>query len=148
MAKAFSLNFEYTPKWKGNRSRPKEDMFTVRLKDFSEQARIEEHERFYGGAKKLAALPQPDEAAPEPASEPVKEKDEMLTVFAVKKSDLSRCKKLVEENLVSISGLVIQDGDKELTISDYKLLEQYCPDLVVELAKRLLDGADEEERKN
>jgi hypothetical protein len=141
MAKPFLLSWEYTPKWKENRSRSKEEQFTVRLRDFSEQARIEQQEMIYGKAKAIENE-EPD------AEKDAAKKDYVEKSFVIRKVDLERCKELVREKLVSVTGLTIEDGDKQIPITDYVLMDKYCPDLVVEIAKRLLNGADPEELKN
>jgi hypothetical protein len=139
MAKAFALSFEYTPKWKKNRERAPEDRFTVRLRDFPESKRISITEEIRGGLDNLNF---------NEVNDTEKAKQVSSAITTIRKNNIEKSLKLVEENLLSINGLSVAVGDGETEITTASDLCHYCEELAMEIAARLVSGPDEDELKN
>lgn len=132
MAKAFSLTFEYTPKWKGNRERAEGERITARLRDFTESKRIEILEKM---RESIGDRPEGV--------------DELKRLVEIKRKNLEFSLRVVKDYFVGIDNLSVQFGDDEVKpICTVEELCRYCEDLALELASRLTNGPDEQEIKN
>jgi hypothetical protein len=128
MAKAFALHFDYTPKWKGNRTREEADRVTVRLRDFPESKKIALIEELQSGNTDAAMT--------------------VMAAIDLRKNNFVKSVELVKKQLISVSNLVIETGAGEKEIKTAEDISLHCEDLALELAQRLTFGADEEEIKN
>jgi len=134
MAKLFSLTFDYTPKWKGNRARAEADRITVRLRDFTESKRIQLLEKMRESVvDKMNG----------------QDGNDFAGAVAVKKKNLELSLELFNAYFVSVENLALDlGGDEPKKITTAADLCEHCEDLVLEIAGRLTSGADADEIKN
>jgi hypothetical protein len=138
--KPFSLSFDYTPKWKGNRERPEADRVTVRLRDFPQSKQIALSEEFSEAFKAIDFSAMDDT---------VKAQAVQKSLLDLKKNNLSMSFTLLRKQLVSVSNLTVLDAEeKEVEVKTADQLIQLCEELAMELVTRLVNGADAEEIKN
>lgn len=133
MAKPFSLTFEYTPKWKGNRNREELDRITVRLRDYTESKRIEILD------KMRATF----------GDKPEGQDSELQRAIEIKRKNLELSLGVVRDYVLSVENLLLDLGGEEpKKITTAKELCEHCEDLALEIAGRLTNGADADEIKN
>lgn len=139
MAKPFKLIFEYTPSFGANRTRDPKEQFTVTIEDISILDRLKALEDV------SAEAPDAPEA-PKDRKQSVKEFQEQILA---QRKQVEWRKKFALLHIVRVNGLtVITREEKEIEVKSAEELEKLCPDVVQEVANRLLFGAGEEELKN
>lgn len=133
MGKPFSLTFDYTPKWKGNRDREEPDRVTVRLRDYTESKRIDILD------KMRATI----------GDKPEGQENELQRAIEIKRKNLELSLNLVKDYVMSVENLSLDLGAEEpKKITTAKELCEHCEDLALEIAGRLTNGAEAEEIKN
>jgi len=138
--KPFALSFDYTPKWKGNRGREETDRITVRLRDFPHSKQLALSEKLTSEFNSI------DFAG---SDETAKAKTISQSLITLKKNNLDISLGLVKKQFVSVSNLVVEREDgKEVKVETADQLVEYCEELAMELAARLVNGADADEIKN
>lgn len=139
MGKPFRLTFDYTPKFSDNRKREPKDQFTVTLSDISIQGRLSALESL------TAEAPDPPEAPKDRRQTP----EEFQAQIAAQRKQVEWRKRFVMPHIVRVNGLSVTDKeDKDVEVKTGEDLEKFLPDVVQELANRLLLAADEDELKN
>lgn len=137
--KPFRLTFDFTPEALGNRKRPKEDQFTVTVKDMFIRERLILADRIAEEAPDAQQFPVDHVPTPEErnaARISNRKQQDWLIAFA-------------RDKVVRVNGLTVVDAEEnEKEVKSAKDLEDYCSDVLIEIANRLIAGATEEELKN
>lgn len=133
------LWFDYTPKFKGNRDRPNEAQCTVTLADFTEFDRIE-------AMKKLS------EALPDRTPAEIEKESFSSIKLRVDEAEahLTWSVGLVKKHFLAIKNLSVRTYGQEaaVAVTDFDSAREHAPDLLVEIAGRLVYGPDEDEKKD
>lgn len=132
------LTFPYTPRWGGNRQRETAEQFTVTLRDLTTVERLDHQAALQELLEKNGYGA---DGVPREGANPI--------VYA--RASLEKQCELVALRFVSVTGLSIEVGNEGGAVREifgFEPMLTYCPDLVLELASRLLAGPDGEEAKN
>lgn len=136
MAKPFSLKFSYTPNFLDNRKRVPDEQFSVTLIDTSIEAKVDALARF------VAEAPDADDGD-------ISKNALAVARMKAQKAQVEWRKAFAMPLIVSVTGLSVEDKDgKPVEVKTAEDLAKYAPDVVQDIASRLLFGAGEEELKN
>lgn len=140
MGKPFRLTFEFTPAAFGNRKLPKEEQFTVTVRDISIVKRLE--------AMESLATEAPD--MPEPPKDQKQTPEQFRAMIEATKKQAAWKSAFAKKFIVRVNGFSIagENGEATVEVKTAAELEEHCPDVLQEVADRLLFGAGEEELKN